>query len=456
MMEVLNCLLILTLVLRLGSGASSDPAAGSCTLAMFSNSSAPYTACRAQFALQRNWFPDPIQGLFSYQTWNGMDGFWQNGVALETMANSMLYLNNTRYRSVVLNSYRSLEQLLLAYGPQPSYDDMAWYGLAYARIYEVTGVEKFLTLAGQILDWVWEQGWDGTVCSGGVWFDQNQEGKQTIENVQTVQLAAKLGRLAGRHQDRQRAEAVWSWVVATGLVNLTTYSVYDGVSLDTCRSAGDTRYTYTAGTAVGGLVELTKLTGNKTFLLIAHNITNNVIKTMTVDGILTEPCDKDNSCNLDQTIFKGIFMKNVKYLMDFDNSSIHIGSYVSFIAKNIASLMDKARCEPKAGSNNCHIVYLDGPPSYGATGPVFDRNWSGGFQQSRPIQQTSALDLLLAGVRGPVLCVGRDCAYDPVPPPPHHLTCKDQPCPTGQDCCEYDGEYSCCNTDQKCDDGICV
>ena len=32
---------------------------------------------------------------------------------------------------------RELNELLLAYGPQPSYDDMAWYGLAYTRIYEV-------------------------------------------------------------------------------------------------------------------------------------------------------------------------------------------------------------------------------------------------------------------------------------------------------------------------------
>ena len=32
-----------------------------------------------------------------------------------------------------MNSNRDLDELLLAYGPQPSYDDMAWYGLAYAR-----------------------------------------------------------------------------------------------------------------------------------------------------------------------------------------------------------------------------------------------------------------------------------------------------------------------------------
>ena len=38
-----------------------------------------------------------------------------------------------RYKSVVMDSDRDLSQLLLAYGPQPSFDDMAWYGLAYSR-----------------------------------------------------------------------------------------------------------------------------------------------------------------------------------------------------------------------------------------------------------------------------------------------------------------------------------
>ena len=42
-----------------------------------------------------------IQGLFSYQTWNGMDGFWQNGIAIESMVNAMVYGNHSRYYSVL-------------------------------------------------------------------------------------------------------------------------------------------------------------------------------------------------------------------------------------------------------------------------------------------------------------------------------------------------------------------
>ena len=101
-----------------------------CTRQMFGNKSVAVLACQAQFALQRNWFPDPIQvtdnvpstfnvmiifsqGLFSYQTWNGMDGFWQNGVVLETMANCLHYLNNTRYLALTIK--QSIENWFHAY-----------------------------------------------------------------------------------------------------------------------------------------------------------------------------------------------------------------------------------------------------------------------------------------------------------------------------------------------------
>jgi hypothetical protein len=36
-----------------------------------------------------------------FQTWNGMDGFWQNGIVVETMANTIKYGNHSRYLSVI-------------------------------------------------------------------------------------------------------------------------------------------------------------------------------------------------------------------------------------------------------------------------------------------------------------------------------------------------------------------
>jgi len=66
-----------------------------CNASMFDNNENAMRACQTLFALQHNWYPSPIAGLFSYQTWNGFDGFWQDGAVLETMANFMHYGNNS-------------------------------------------------------------------------------------------------------------------------------------------------------------------------------------------------------------------------------------------------------------------------------------------------------------------------------------------------------------------------
>ena len=118
---------------------------------------------------------------------------------------------------------------------------------------------------------------------------------------------------------------------------------------------------------------------------------------MTVSGVLMEPCDHDYSCNLDQNIFKGIFVRNLRYLIDVTSSREQREVYWRFLRHNIASLQKHSSCQP-GRARSCHIVYLDGPPSYPATGPVYDSVWRGPFNQSRPIQQSSALDLLVAGV----------------------------------------------------------
>ena len=167
-----------------------------------------------------------------------------------------------------------------------------------------------------------------------------------------------------------------------------------------------------------------------------------------------EPCDRDYSCNLDANIFKGIFVRNLRYLLDVTQSRTQREIYNGFLRTNIAALEKKASCQP-LHNKTCHIVYLDGPPSYPPTGPVYDSVWPGPFNQSRPIQQTAALDLLLAGVEEEVRCRGEGCHYDPHHPKPQPLTCRDDPCPEGQQCCQYHSQYTCCAQGQTCSQGYC-
>ena len=109
------------------------------------------------------------------------------------------------------------------------------YGLAYARIYEVTRAKRFLSISKDIFDWVWSNGWDTDTCGGGVWFDNNYSGKETIENVQMIQLGLKLARLSRDTKYSDKAKQVLSWVLHVGIVNRTSFQVYDGINLNSCQ-----------------------------------------------------------------------------------------------------------------------------------------------------------------------------------------------------------------------------
>ena len=108
-------------------------------------------------------------------------------------------------------------------------------------------------------------------------------------------------------------------------------------------------------------------------------------------------------------------------------------------------------------TKDCHIVYLDGPPAFSKTGPVFGAAWNLAYKEGRPMAQNSALDLLNAATFIRVKCKGEPCLFDPPNPPPAKLTCKDHPCPIGQDCCpSYDSYFTCCAPGQKCQENYCV
>ena len=88
---------------------------------------------------------------------------------------------------------------------------------------------------------------------------------------------------------------------------------------------------------------------------------------MTVDGVLTEPCDEDRSCNLDASMFKGIFCRNLRYLLDLTTNATRAAHYRTFLANNVRAVQRRASCSPGHG-HHCHIVYLDGAPAFPATG----------------------------------------------------------------------------------------
>ncbi len=123
-----------------------------------------------------------------------MSGFWQDGAVLEALTDWMHRVNITRQLSILRTSWRSLDDLLLGYQPYPSFDDLAWYGMAFARIYETVGHmmpreerERFGSTAVDIFNWIAANGWDNdtsapTWCGGGFWWDNKSSSTSAVQS----------------------------------------------------------------------------------------------------------------------------------------------------------------------------------------------------------------------------------------------------------------------------------
>ena len=419
-------------------------------------------ACRAVDALQNNWFPSPIAGLYSYLDWNGFDGFWQNGVVLETLANFVAYTRSRRYESVLLAAWRSIDDLLHAYFPLPSCDDELWFALAFARIYEVTGQVRFLNTSQQLLNFTWHTCWDFTgTCSGGMFFGDGHRIKITITNAQTLLLAAKLYRLTSHDEHLHQALQVAAYLTNNQVLHADSHLVSDELDVTSCQPNARTNYSYNAGMTLAGLTELYKSTNRTSVLQLAHAVARANIAHLSRDGVLTEYCDPLDSCaaDLDAHAFKGIFVRSLRYLMDV-SSPQQRRQYQAWIQLNIDHVIKHASCgDARRDVTNCNISFIDGAPDVNATGPVFDTNWAGNYTRSSPASQTQVLDLLTAGIRPDVVCSDDvTCNYDPGVAPIKRLTCADDPCPSGQACCDWGNAhkyYTCCARYQYCYDGGC-
>lgn len=375
------------------------------------------------------------------------------------MTNFVAFTNNTskRYVSVIKNSLRDLYSLMEAYGPYPSFDDMSWYGLSYARIHEVLKFDQFLQTSQDIFNWCWQMGWDKTgTCHGGFWFDTNMQSKQTITNAQLLMLSAKLYRLTNNTSFKQKMNQIYQYIIKNDLINMTTYMVSDGATVN-CTPAHKNYPTYNAGVMIGALVEMYKVTNITSYQDLAFKIVNGALEHYCdADGIIVEPCEPN--CDKDSLMYKGLFVRNLRYLIDVMIDLDRKEYITSWLNLQVESNLNRNFCF-KEPISKCNITFQDGPPYFNKSGPVFSQDWRGPFTVGNPMHQTSVLDLLTSAIKPGTRCKGKYCTFDPPVPPPQSLTCNDQPCPSGQDCCEYSPytTYTCCETTQHCNKttGIC-
>jgi predicted alpha-1,6-mannanase (GH76 family) len=261
---------------------------------------------------------------------------WQPALAIEAVLSSFERTGDVALLNVVEKSF-------VRYRGRRSrfFDDTGWYLNAWLRAFDATGDPKYLTEARALFA-AMVLGWDER-CGGGVWWRYDRTYKNAITNELFLLGAARLYRRTGFAPYRDWAVRTWAWFDGTGLVN-DDGLVNDGID-GSCRSNGQTAWTYNQGVILGGLVELWRITGDAGQLATAYRIADATIARLSVDGVLRESTEPTPP-NADSHLFKGILVRYLARLYRVDPAARP--GYARFLVANADRAFTVAR-DPARG-----------------------------------------------------------------------------------------------------------
>lgn len=265
--------------------------------------------------------------------------WWQAAVAQSTLETYEQATGDTTYSGDIGQTFSAYVSIDPAGKPdfENSFmDDTGWWALAWLQAYTMTGNSSYLSAAEAGAGYIhgfWNT--STSVCggAGGVWWEDTSSGpigRLSIPNSLFLELTAELYNVTGNATYLSWAQAEWSWLSGTGLINSSNL-VFDGYN-GNCQVGGP-YWSYNQGVMLGGLTQLYLATKNANLLTEAEKIGTAAIAQLAPHGVLADNCEP-SACGSDATSFKGIFVRNLKMLATVAGTS----QYNSFFAAQAASI----------------------------------------------------------------------------------------------------------------------
>lgn len=215
--------------------------------------STPEQADQAVEAFNRTYWNPAGKYFYKYDNKTGVLDFWLSAHAWETIMDVYVRTGKPEFRQQIADVYDGFLKLHGSDWTKNSFnDDIAWWIIAAARAYDVTGDIRYLNQAKKEFDWVY--GTQRDTVKGGIWWKNDTHQTKNSCVVQPLIIGAAL--LAkGLNDDgyRVKAESLYAWERRT-LVDANTGKVYDNINLAGSRSSYSS--TYNQGTWIGSAVML--------------------------------------------------------------------------------------------------------------------------------------------------------------------------------------------------------
>jgi predicted alpha-1,6-mannanase (GH76 family) len=313
---------------------------------------------------------ETLQKTYSLQT--GLyktTGWWNSANAVTTLADYSRAAQTHAYDFVLSNSLDAAQKRFPGFINE-YYDDEGWWVLAWVDAYEDTHDARYLDMAEAIFTDM-TYGWSDT-CSGGIWWSKDRKYKNAIANELFLDAASSLANVTKAQQRAsylEWAKKEWAWFSHSGMIN-DQHLINDGLTPD-CKNNGRTVFSYNQGVVLGGLAKLSQVDRDPSLLRQANEIAKAAISELSdQDGILHDRCDKTR-CGADGTQFKGVFVRNLRILVQIDP---HAAQYKAFILKNADSIWSQTTAD------NYQL----------------GQAWDAPFGSTDASTQSSALDVLVA------------------------------------------------------------
>jgi predicted alpha-1,6-mannanase (GH76 family) len=301
------------------------------------------------------------------QTWGTADGWqasenWQRFPITDILMDYQRRTGDPRWSGKIAAAVRNRTGRYLN-------DDDLWAVIASVDAWQLGHDPELLNWAAANFARLVTDHWDDH-CGGGLWWDPKHSYKNAITNELLLHAATRLYLATGQEAYRDWALRTWGWFAASGMIGADGL-VNDGLDAQ-CRNNGAPRYTYNQGVLLGGLNDLTAITGDPQYRTIAFRTALAATRTLvTANGLLTEPSD---ALGADGPMFKGVFVYHLGHLVEAVADSPERTELRAWLARN---------------SDAVWGLSADGRQAV-------DGLWSGGSGQTGAAAEASAIALFLA------------------------------------------------------------